>query len=142
MIQKPETVSLDLNIATKGNPTTIYGYQICAVYLACRIEMKLTSFLSESVYLAALATSAAVDVTEGDLAATSPTVDLGYSIYRGTRLQGGVDQYLGMRYAQAPLGDLRFRAPRQPLATMGIQDASRVRYYRGLNDVNANQFIS
>lgn len=58
---------------------------------------------------------------------SDPTVDLGYATYRGVRLDAlGVDQYLGMRYAQAPLGDLRFRAPRDPLPESGVQDASAV----------------
>lgn len=56
----------------------------------------------------------------------APVVDLGYASYRGVRLDAGVDEYLGMRYAQAPLGDLRFRAPRKPLNVSGIQDASTV----------------
>ncbi|ROW04766.1 hypothetical protein VMCG_04733 [Cytospora schulzeri] len=57
---------------------------------------------------------------------SSPTVDLGYAKYRGTRLSGGVDQYLGMRYASPPLGDLRFRAPQDPRPESGIQNASNV----------------
>lgn len=57
----------------------------------------------------------------------APTVDLGYAAYRGIRLEdAGVDEYLGMRYAQAPLGDLRFRAPQDPLPETEIQDATTV----------------
>ncbi|KAJ4156167.1 hypothetical protein NW754_007791 [Fusarium falciforme] len=42
-------------------------------------------------------------------------VDLGYAKYNGVRLaKSGVDQYLGMRFAQAPVGDLRWRAPKNP----------------------------
>lgn len=56
-----------------------------------------------------------------------PTVDLGYATYRGIRLEdAGVDEYLGMRYAQAPLGNLRFRAPQDPLTETGISDATQV----------------
>lgn len=58
---------------------------------------------------------------------TSPTVDLGYATYKGTRLEAGVDQYLGIRYAQPPVGDLRFRAPRDPLPESIPQDAKEVR---------------
>lgn len=57
---------------------------------------------------------------------SSPTVDLGYANYRGIRSKSGVDEYLGMRFAQAPLGDLRFRAPRDPIFQSGVQDASKV----------------
>lgn len=57
---------------------------------------------------------------------TLPTVNLGYATYRGIRVNAGVDQYLGIRYAQAPLGDLRFRAPLDPLPESTPQDASKV----------------
>jgi hypothetical protein len=51
-----------------------------------------------------------------------PTVvDLGYSQYQGTTLSSGVNQYLSIRFAAPPLGDLRFRAPAAPLITNGIQ---------------------
>lgn len=57
----------------------------------------------------------------------APTVDLGYATYRGIRLQdAGVDEYLGMRYAQAPVGNLRFRAPQDPLPETEIQNATSV----------------
>ncbi|KAJ4397813.1 hypothetical protein N0V93_002050 [Gnomoniopsis smithogilvyi] len=55
---------------------------------------------------------------------SSPIVDLGYAKYEGTRLKVGVDQYLGIRYAQPPVGDLRFRAPREPLPESATQDAT------------------
>lgn len=55
-----------------------------------------------------------------------PTIDLGYAKYQGLRLQAGVDQFLGMRYAKAPLGSLRFRAPRDPTPQTELQDASKV----------------
>ncbi|RAH67869.1 putative carboxylesterase [Aspergillus aculeatinus CBS 121060] len=56
--------------------------------------------------------------------ASAPTVDLGYSKYQGTRLAGGVDQFLGMRYAAPPLGDLRFRAPQDPVTNATLQTAT------------------
>lgn len=56
----------------------------------------------------------------------SPVIDLGYAKYRGVRLDAGVDQFLGMRFAQAPLGNLRFRAPQDPTQEKDIQDASQV----------------
>ncbi|KAH6666303.1 triacylglycerol lipase-like protein [Halenospora varia] len=51
-------------------------------------------------------------------------VDLGYSKYMGTTLDSGVNQYLGMRYAAPPIGDLRFRAPSLPLDVVEIQGAT------------------
>ncbi len=55
-----------------------------------------------------------------------PTVDLGYSQYQGKALSSGVNQYLGMRFAAPPVGDLRFRAPAEPLGTTGLQNATAV----------------
>lgn len=56
----------------------------------------------------------------------SPIVDLGYSQYEGTTLNSKVNQYLGVRFAAPPLGNLRFRAPQDPIATTGIQEAKTV----------------
>ncbi|MCJ1441907.1 MAG: hypothetical protein MMC23_002399 [Stictis urceolatum] len=55
----------------------------------------------------------------------SPQVNLGYAKYQGTALPIGVDQYLGMRYAAPPLGDLRFRAPKDPLQERGTIKAGK-----------------
>lgn len=53
-------------------------------------------------------------------------VDLGYSKYRGLSKSNNITQWLGMRYAAPPLGDLRFRAPRDPLNTTKLQIATTV----------------
>lgn len=53
-------------------------------------------------------------------------VDLGYSSYRGTSLDNGVSRWLGIRYAAPPVGNLRFRAPRDPLKTTTLQEANAV----------------
>ena len=42
-----------------------------------------------------------------------PVVDLGYTAYAGNASLPGVHFFGGIPYAQAPLGNLRFRAPRQ-----------------------------
>ncbi|KAK5163757.1 uncharacterized protein LTR77_010430 [Saxophila tyrrhenica] len=55
--------------------------------------------------------------------AVSSTVHLNYTSYRGTALKNGVTQWLGVRYAAPPLGDLRFREPQPPLAEDGVVDA-------------------
>ncbi|VUC33656.1 unnamed protein product [Clonostachys rosea] len=54
----------------------------------------------------------------------SPTVELGYSTYVGTRLSNEVDEFIGIRYAQAPMGNLRFRAPQPPKQQTEIQRAT------------------
>jgi hypothetical protein len=47
--------------------------------------------------------------------AVEPLVDVGYSKYQGVSLENGVTQWLGVRYAAPPVGDLRFAAPQDPL---------------------------
>ena len=39
-------------------------------------------------------------------------VDTGYASYRGAKTYGDVTSYLGIPYAEPPLRDLRFRAPK------------------------------
>ncbi|KFZ18670.1 hypothetical protein V501_01087 [Pseudogymnoascus sp. VKM F-4519 (FW-2642)] len=64
-----------------------------------------------------------------------PVVDLGYSQYEGTALSSGVDQYLGMRFAAPPLGNLRFKAPAEPLTATGIQIATEVASFTTLYEI-------
>ncbi|KAH6873900.1 Alpha/Beta hydrolase protein [Thelonectria olida] len=52
-----------------------------------------------------------------------PVIDLGYSRYQGLDLHNGVSEFLGMRYAKPPTGDLRWRAPVDPEQTSEIQSA-------------------
>lgn len=47
-------------------------------------------------------------------AAVSETVDLGYTKYVGKALSNGISEWLGMRFAAAPLGELRFMPPQDP----------------------------
>ncbi|KAL7911606.1 alpha/beta-hydrolase [Trichoderma velutinum] len=83
-----------------------------------KLFLQLTSLLP-------IAHGAAIDHRSDDTTQSSPVVDLGYAKYRGVRLDAGVDQFLGMRFAQAPLGNLRFRAPQDPAPVKSIQDASK-----------------
>ncbi|KAF6759864.1 Alpha/Beta hydrolase protein [Ephemerocybe angulata] len=58
-------------------------------------------------------------------APTKPVVNLGYTEYQGfPTAQGNID-FLGIRYAAPPTGDLRFRAPQAPEAVDGIQLADK-----------------
>lgn len=52
-------------------------------------------------------------------------VDLGYAKYRGKVLGDGTSHWLGMRYAAAPVGQLRFAAPQDPELTHTIQAADK-----------------
>lgn len=75
----------------------------------------------------------------------NPTVDLGYTKYEGTALDVGVNQFLGIRYAAPPLGNLRFRAPEDPLITHGVQDAKEVftlPCFCGFNDLQFSPLSS
>lgn len=61
--------------------------------------------------------------------ATAPLIHLDYATYQGSRADGaGVDQFLGMRFAEPPLGDMRFRAPQVPAHEDQVQDATKVRH--------------
>lgn len=55
-----------------------------------------------------------------------PIVDLGYAQYQGTAFPGGIKQFLGMRYAAPPVGDLRFAAPQDPAQEKKIIKANKV----------------
>ncbi|KAF7375448.1 COesterase domain-containing protein [Mycena sanguinolenta] len=58
-------------------------------------------------------------------AQTSPIVDLGYAQYQGAvNPANNITHFLGIRYAAAPLGDLRFRAPQPPVNMAGVQQAT------------------
>ena len=58
--------------------------------------------------------------------AVGPVVDLGYSRYEGVALGNGVSQWLGIRFAAPPLGNLRFRAPADPDQNATLQRAVEV----------------
>ena len=53
-------------------------------------------------------------------------VDLGYSAYQGNTQSNGVSQWLGIRYAAPPTGDLRFAAPQDPIEDSTLQEANKV----------------
>lgn len=53
-------------------------------------------------------------------------IDLTYGRYQGTSLNNNVTQWLGMRYAAAPVGDLRFADPQKPTNFDGVVIANKV----------------
>jgi len=60
--------------------------------------------------------------------AISTVVNLNYTSYRGTHRPDGVSDWLGIRYAAPPIGQLRFAAPQDPPSTVATQDADQVSY--------------
>ncbi|KAF4597038.1 hypothetical protein EYR40_007488 [Pleurotus pulmonarius] len=57
--------------------------------------------------------------------APAPVIDVGNAKYQGTvNAKNNISTYLGIRYAAAPVGDLRFRAPQSPPALVGVQRAT------------------
>ncbi|KAF7342778.1 Carboxylic ester hydrolase [Mycena sanguinolenta] len=58
-------------------------------------------------------------------AAAGPVVDLGYAQYQGVvDIDSNITKFLGMRFAAAPTGNLRWRMPTAPPNVDGIQQAS------------------
>lgn len=54
------------------------------------------------------------------------TIDVGYTKYRGVELSNGITQWLGMRFAAPPTGQLRFKPPQEPDREDGVRDANKV----------------
>jgi para-nitrobenzyl esterase len=70
--------------------------------------------------LAALSIAAA----GATVAEAAPTVTVEGGVVRGEAITGGY-AFRGLPYAAAPLGNLRWRAPRRPAAWDGVRDASQ-----------------
>lgn len=78
--------------------------------------------------LFAVATTQSIGRRQNASSSDGPVVDLGYAKYRGGRPGTGVDEFLGLRYARPPIGNLRFRAPEDPKSESEVQDASKVSF--------------
>lgn len=58
--------------------------------------------------------------------AVESLVDLGYTKLRGSAEAIGITKWLGVPYAAAPLGNLRFAAPVDPPPVSEVVDATQV----------------
>lgn len=92
-----------------------------------RLDIQTTKMLIPRLLIPTLLFSIAEAVDE--------TVNVGYSIYKGQALPNGVSQWLGIRYAAPPLGELRFAPPQDPPHTEGIQDATQVGFHAHSNAI-------
>lgn len=58
--------------------------------------------------------------------AVAPLVDLGYTQLQGVSQASGATQWLGVGYAAAPVGVMRFGAPLDPPPTREVVDVTQV----------------
>jgi len=77
--------------------------------------MHLISSLILTATLAAHITNSSPTPYNPSQSPIGTTVDLEYATYQGSANGLNVNQFLGIRYAAPPLGNLRFRAPQNPL---------------------------
>src|SRR5579871_1270456 len=80
-------------------------------------------FLSRPIW-AAFLFLLTIAAGRGAVAQSSPVVNSNGESFRGVAVPG-MNEFLGIRYAQAPVGDLRWRAPRAPEHVNGIQEATQ-----------------
>ncbi|KAJ3754097.1 alpha/beta-hydrolase [Lentinula raphanica] len=85
------------------------------------------TFIGLSLLLAVASSVRATATYPRSTNGSVPVIDLGYARYQGAfDSTNNLTNYLGMRYAAPPLGDLRWQAPQSPASTndSGIQQAT------------------
>lgn len=91
--------------------------------MICTGKLTTHNRFSQLVWSAALACTLMVAVSSA-VAQSNPLVKTDDGVFRGVATPT-MNEFLGIRYAQAPVGDLRWRPPLRPEHVHGIQDATQ-----------------
>ena len=84
-----------------------------------------------------IVTVLSVLLSRGTVSAVGSIVNLSYGSYQGVPLSNGITQWLGLRYAAPPIGNLRFASPTDPVPFDGIKIANKVNSMeRNLTNIN------
>ena len=86
------------------------------------VKQNLSSRLAWAVCL--FMTLAAISATPSAMAQSAPLANTQDGVFRGVATPT-LNEFLGIRYGQAPVGNLRWRAPRPAEHVDGIQDATQ-----------------
>ncbi|KAJ7149819.1 Alpha/Beta hydrolase protein [Mycena crocata] len=98
---------------------------IALAVLACARGYELTTPAVDLNYVQSPGNGDSQYHATSDAATLAPIVDLGYAQYQGTvDAVRNITTLLGIRYAAAPTGNLRFRAPQPPASVSGLQHAT------------------
>ncbi|KAI1339831.1 inactive carboxylesterase 4 [Xylariaceae sp. FL0016] len=77
------------------------------------------------IFAAAIALLFPVSNAETSAVPENLEVDLGYGIFRGTANDStGLNTWLGIRYAEPPIGNLRWQGPQLPSTNLTVTDAT------------------
>ncbi|MCJ1359972.1 MAG: hypothetical protein MMC33_009975 [Icmadophila ericetorum] len=99
-------------------------------YVSARTRPWIAAAIATAIMLVALVLTIAIIFAHRSRSAPQPVIKYGSIVtttegkYQGVDLGNGVTQWLGMRYAAAPVGDLRFAAPQPAPIHGGIVVAS------------------